>query len=150
MTMDDTTSVSTPDLHATVESLALRPVVTVPEGASLAEVARRLEEANISAAVVGDHPKLGRIVTERDLTRALAHRHSPEDPVDTTATQGPVWVSPGTSLQEAGDIMVRHEVRHLLVILPATGEVVGVVSMRDVLPVLLRAAESLSSTVASN
>ncbi|MBO0713203.1 MAG: AAA family ATPase [Acidimicrobiales bacterium] len=148
MTMDDTKTERPPNIHAAVASLAIRPVVTVPEGASLAEVARRLEEANISAAVVGAEQKLGRIVTERDLTRAMAHRQAPEDVVDTTATQGPVWVTPGTSLLEAAQIMVRHEVRHLLVILPTTGEVVGVVSMRDVLPVLLRAAERLPSTVA--
>lgn len=145
--MGDTTPNSL-NIHTTVASLALRRVITVPEGASLAEVARRLEEANISAAVVGDEPKLGRIVTERDLTRAMAHRQAPEEAVATIATQGPVWVPPGTSLQEAAEIMVRHEVRHLLVILPATGEVVGVVSMRDVFPVLLRAAERLPSTVA--
>ena len=147
--MQITTHASVHNTHATVGSLALRPVVTVPEGASLAEVARRLEEANISAALVGDEPKLSRIVTERDLTRAMAHRQAPEDAVGTTATQGPVWVTPETSLLEAAEIMVRHEVRHLLMILPTTGEVVGVVSIRDVFPVLLGAAEH-PSTMASD
>lgn len=145
--MDDTAPASPPNVHATVASLAPRRVITVPEDASLAEVARRMEEENVSAAVVGKEPKVGRIVTERDLTRAMAHRERPEEAVSTTATQGPVWVTPETSLLEAGEIMVRHEVRHLLVSLPATGEVVGVVSMRDVFPLLLRAAESLPSSV---
>jgi CBS domain-containing protein len=141
--MEDKASVTTADIHARVGSLTLRPVLTVPEGASLAEAARRLEEANVSAAVVGDQPKLGRFVTERDLTRAMAHQEGPQDSVGMIATQGPVWVTPDTSLLEAGEIMVRHEVRHLLVIVPATGDAVGVVSMRDVFPVLVRAAEGL-------
>lgn len=144
--MEERTPNTEANIHATIGSLTLRPVVTVPTNAPLAEVARRLEEANVSAAVVGDHPRLGQFVTERDLTRALAHHQGPDDPVGTTATQGPVWVTPATSLLEAGQIMVRHEVRHLVVIVPTTGEAIGVVSMRDVLPVLLRAAQGLPAT----
>jgi CBS domain-containing protein len=144
--MGDTTPAATADIHARVGSLALRPVLTVPEDASLAEASRRLEEANVSAAVVGHEPTVGRFVTERDLTRAMAHEEGPLDSVGMIATQGPVWVTPDTSLLEAAQAMVRHEVRHLLVILPATGKAVGVISMRDVFPVLLQAAQSLPST----
>jgi CBS domain-containing protein len=139
-------STAAADVHARVGSLTLRPVLTVPEDASLAEASRQLEGANVSAAVVGDEPRVGRFITERDLTRAMAHQEGPEDSVGMIATQGPVWVTPDTSLLEAAEVMVRHEVRHLLVILPATGEAVGVVSMRDVFPVLLQAVQGLPST----
>ena len=78
-------------------------------------------------------------MTERDLARALGAGHSPEEPVGVVTTRHPVAVSGDDTVVTAAARMLNEEVRHLVVELP--GGAVGVVSMRDVLAVLLGAAE---------
>ena len=124
--------------------LSLRKLVTVPSGISLREVASRLEKANVSCALVETHGLPREFVSERDLARGLAKGRGPTDTVETVATRGPVWATTTTTLGEAADMMVEHEIRHLLV-LSAEGEAVGVLSMRDVFPILLRRARQLTS-----
>jgi CBS domain-containing protein len=126
-----------------IGQLSLQPVVTVPPGISLREVASRLEKANVSSALVETHGLPREFVSERDLARGLAKGRGPTDTVETVATRGPVWATTTTTLGEAADMMVDHEIRHLLV-LSAEGEAVGVLSMRDVFPVLLRRARQLA------
>jgi CBS domain-containing protein len=125
-----------------IGQLSLRKLVTVPSGASLREVASRLERADVSSALVDTHGLPREFVSERDLARGLAKGRGPDDPVETVATRGPVWATTTTTLGEAADMMVRHEIRHL-VVLAADGEAVGVLSMRDVFPVLLRRTRQL-------
>lgn len=122
-----------------IGQLSLRKLVTVPSGLTLREVASRLEKANVSSALIETHGLPREFVSERDLARGLAKGRGPTDTVETVATKGPVWATTTTTLGEAADMMVQHEIRHLLV-LSADGEAVGVLSMRDVFPVLLRRA----------
>lgn len=71
------------------------PVITVNESASLSEVARLLEEKNISGApVVDDAGRLVGIVSEMDLIRRSQELQvkSYRDPF--------AWVSPYTSIEE--------------------------------------------------
>jgi CBS domain-containing protein len=132
-----------------IGQLALRKLVTVPSGATLREVANRLEQANVSSALVDTDGMPRDFVTERDLARGLAKGRGPDDPVGTVATRGLVWATTTTTLGEAADMMVQHEIRHL-VVLAADGEAVGVLSMRDVFPVLLRRARQLTFPAADN
>lgn len=127
-----------------IGELSLRKLVTVPPGATLGEVARQLEEANVSSALVETQGLPRKFVSERDLARGLARGLGPADPVETVATKGPVWATTSTTLGEAAEMMVQHEIRHLLV-LTAGGEAAGVLSMRDVFPVLLRRARQVAS-----
>lgn len=122
------------ELRRQVGTLRLRPIVRVPVGASLREAARAMREANVSSALVGDQPR--QIVTERDLTRALAEGIGPEEPVEHVAERIPVWVTTTSQLIDVAEIMLRHQLRHLIVV-ATSGEEVGIVSMRDVFALLL-------------
>ena len=97
----------------------------------------------MSSALVGEHPYT--FLSERDLTRALAEGRLPDEPVATVTTKAPIWATTTTRLGDAAEMMLRHEIRHLVVI-AATGELVGVLSMREAFTVLLYAARNRSHT----
>lgn len=108
--------------------------VALPLGTTLAQAARALVNAHASAAVVGSHPYM--ILTERDLVRGFAGGLGPADTIDQLASPAPLWVTPATHAADAARMMVRHGVRHL-VVLRASGEVVGVLAAEDLLPELV-------------
>lgn len=121
-------------LRRQVGTLRLHPIVRVPVDATLGEAARAMREANVSSALVGHLPR--RIVTERDLTRALADGYGPKDPVEGIAGQIPVWATTTSQVFDVAVMMVRHQLRHLILVYP-NGEEAGIVSMRDVFALLL-------------
>lgn len=107
-------------------------VLTVGPEHSLRDAARLMSERRVGAAVVvdPDSPGIG-IFTERDLMDSLASGQDPDgERVGGHLTTSPVFASPEWSLEEAAVAMTRGGFRHLVVL--DGGEVVGVVSMRDV------------------
>jgi signal-transduction protein with cAMP-binding, CBS, and nucleotidyltransferase domain len=122
--------------HSQVVLLIKGLPVRVRADSPIGVVARRMREANVSAALVGADDA---IVTERDLVRALAAGVGPEAEVALVAVAGPLAVGDQTSIVDAAAEMLRQEIRHLVVV--EHGAVVGVVSLRDVMGVLLQALE---------
>lgn len=119
----------------------MRPelVVVAPED-SLGEVAERLMEVSMGAAVVKDFGRLVGIITERDLLKAMAERvHASEARVRTWMTPDPVTATADTECDEAARLMLDGGFRHLPV-LDEAGQVVGVVSVRRVLAAAQAAA----------
>jgi CBS domain-containing protein len=96
-----------------------------------------MREANVSAALVGGRCEA--IVTERDLTRALASGLGPEAAVSVASVLDPVTIEADQGVVDAAAEMLRREIRHLVV--TDDGEVLGVVSLRDVMVVLLQALD---------
>jgi CBS domain-containing protein len=109
-----------------------RVVLTVGPQQTLREVAERMTERGVGAAVVVDPDAPGpAIVTERDVLRAYAEdRITGQDPVSQHATERLVFAAPDWSLERAADEMVRNAFRHLVVV--DGGEIVGILSMRDI------------------
>lgn len=120
-----------------VDDLGLRPVVVVAPSASLGQAARVMRAHDISALVVGAPGELVSIVTERDLTQALADAQPPEAAVEAIASPEPLTVSPDATVMDAATLMLRTGIRHLVV--TKGRRAVGVVSMRDVLAALIQA-----------
>lgn len=108
-------------------------VLTTFPGESLTDVATRMRDHEVGSLVVlGDSDEILGVVTERDLVRAMADGRAPR--VTTVATwmsPHPVIVSPDLDVRRAGQLMVRHGIRHLPVV--ERGVPVGVISARDVL-----------------
>ncbi|MBI5310791.1 MAG: CBS domain-containing protein [Actinobacteria bacterium] len=107
-------------------------VLTVGPDRPLREVAKLMTQRSVGAAVVVDPDGNGPgIVTERDVLRAYAEdRVTGDDPVSDYTTERAVFAAPDWSLERAADEMVRGSFRHLIVV--AGGEIVGVLSMRDI------------------
>ncbi len=118
---------------------------TTPD-ATLYEVAARLSNEGIGALVVDDggtgEEEAVAVVTERDLVRALADLADPaEVRVHAIASTDLVWCSGDATVAEVAELMSERFLRHVLV--EQGGELLGIVSARDLLGVYA-AAEDLS------
>ncbi len=128
---------TTTHLVPRMEDLRLRPIVTIGPAVGLQAAAAVMRAHNISSLVVSEPGEPLAILTERDLTRALAEDCEPGTPVATLASRRPVTVSPDATVMDAATLMLREDIRHLVV---ARGDhAVGIVSIRDLLAVLVRA-----------
>ena len=108
-----------------------REVLTVEPSDTIGEAAQKMVEAGVSSVVVSDYGRLIGILTERDLTRAVAGRtHSSEARVREWMTADPVTVTEDTPAADAARIMLEQRFRHIPVV---DGErTIGIVSIRDV------------------
>jgi CBS domain-containing protein len=107
----------------------------VAPDAPLDHVARIMRAHNVSALVVGHPGDPISIVTERDLTQALADRCPPGEPVIAIASSNPLTIAHDASVIEAATLMLNRSLRHLVV--SRQHRVVGIVSIRDVLAALV-------------
>jgi CBS domain-containing protein len=106
-------------------------VLKVDPSDTIGETAQRMVELGVSSAVVSDYGRLIGIVTERDLTRAVAGRvHSSEARVREWMTSEPVTLTPDASPEEAARVMLENGFRHIPIL--QGEEIVGIVSIRDV------------------
>ncbi|HEX7094442.1 MAG TPA: CBS domain-containing protein [Acidimicrobiales bacterium] len=107
----------------------------VPEGATLRSIAVMLSEAHIGVAFVKRDDDTAGIVSERDIVRLVAEGVDvDETPASQAASYPLVTVPVDERIGIAARRMVMEDVRHLAVV--DSGEIVGVVSARDLLPVL--------------
>jgi len=107
-------------------------VLTVGPGHSLREAAKQMSGRRVGAAVVMDPEGEGPgIITERDVLFSLGRGEDPDqEKVAEHLTSDVVYAAPEWSLEKAAATMVRGSFRHLIVM--EGGEVVGVLSVRDV------------------
>jgi CBS domain-containing protein len=114
-------------------------VLTIGPSHSLREAARLMAERNVGAAVVVDPESPGPgIVTERDILRSLAADDDPStELVRDHLADNLISASPEWSLEQAAETMIEHGFRHLLVV--SGSELVGVLSMRDIVRCWVRA-----------
>ena len=110
-------------------------VLTVGPGHTLRDAATRMVEKGVGAAVVIDEEYPGpRIISERDILNSLGRGEDPdsesvgEHMSDTLIAAAPDW-----SLERAAMEMAKRHIRHLVVV--ENGELVGILSMRDIVRV---------------
>jgi CBS domain-containing protein len=115
-----------------VSALTESSVVRVAPDATLAETAAVLWAASVGAVVVGSDDRPLGIVSERDVVRVIAEGK------EVTATRAIdvanvdlVWCDASATIAEVAAEMMERYVRHILV--EDGGELVGIVSVRDLL-----------------
>ena len=119
----------------TVADTMSRDLVTVEAAAPLRDAASRMNERRVGAALVLDGGRLTGILTERDVLRAVAADRVAETTVADWMTGHPETVEPTDLTGTAAVIMIHGGFRHLPVV--DAGEVVGIVSIRDLMRVVL-------------
>jgi CBS domain-containing protein len=111
-------------------------VVSLDASTSIRDAARVMAEKKIGSIAVKEGGKITGLVTERDLVAtALAKGSDGSGPIRTAMRDGIPRISADAQEGEAAALMRDHFTRHLLV--EDAGKVVGVVSMRDVIQVML-------------
>lgn len=123
------------DLNAArlpVSTLTGDPVVESPPQASLRAIAALLVDADISAVVITRDGEPHAVVSERDLVRAVAAgRDADTTLASDVANSDLVWCDADTTVGDVAELMMERWVRHVLV--GRDGELVGIVSARDLL-----------------
>lgn len=118
------------DLLTPAGELGLRPLVTVPPSATVAQAARAMRAANEDAVIVQDQP-LG-IITDHDFqTKVLAEDRGPETPVREVMTPGLKTLPDETPAHTALLFMLEMGIHHLP--LTRDDEVIGLVTATDLL-----------------
>jgi CBS domain-containing protein len=119
-----------------VDAMSAPLDVVVYAGEMLADAASRMRFNDVGCVPVIDAGELVGILTERDLTRALA------DGVDANnvevieyMTPEPVVIGPEADARQAARLMVDASIRHLPIVWGH--RLIGVMSMRDVVAELL-------------
>jgi len=121
-------------------------VLTVGPAHTLREASRHMSARRVGAAVVTDpeHAGIG-ILTERDILDSVGAGQDPDtELVADHRTADVVFASPDWTLEHAATAMVRGNFRHLVVI--ENHEVVGLLSMRDIVRCWSGAAEAGAPT----
>jgi CBS domain-containing protein len=105
-------------------------VVTASEDATVREIAELMRERNVGSVVlVGDGKPVG-FLTDRDLTvSVLATGRSGSDAARDHASAPVITAEPDLSVEDAGELMVRHGVRRLVVV--SGDALAGVVALDD-------------------
>ena len=117
-------------------------VIEVAPEDTLGEVAERMSAVNVGAVVVKDYGRLIGILTERDMLKAMAARvHTSEARVRQWMTEDPLTATAEMDVEEAAQVMLEHNFRHLPV-LDDSGLVVGLVSLRRVVAATNAAARN--------
>ena len=112
-----------------------RSVATVDPTTMLGDVARLLATRRISGAVVTARGRPVGIISERDIVRAVATdtRSWAEHTVGSVMSQPVHMIGPESTVREAIDMLVRHRIRRLAVVVTEEGGVAGVVTQTDLL-----------------
>jgi CBS domain-containing protein len=110
-------------------------VVTIGPGHTLREAAAAMVGRQVGAAVVLDPDAPGPgVITERDILVSVgAGQDLDAERVAEHLTSRLTFASPDWSLEQAAAAMVRGRFRHLVVV--DGGELVGILSMRDIVRV---------------
>ena len=115
-----------------VSDLQHHELFTAQEDESLDVAADRMSWHQVGALPVLEGQHLVGIITERDVTAAMAEGADPvTTPVSDYMTAAPEVLGPDSDLADAAHLMLELGIRHLPVV--RSGCLVGVLSIRDVL-----------------
>jgi CBS domain-containing protein len=105
---------------------------SIKASASVVEAARVMREEHIGSVPISDDEQLVGMITDRDITtRVVAEAADPtKTSVGDVNSRDLITVEPDTDLDEALQLMARHQVRRLPVL--ENGRLVGIVAQADI------------------
>jgi CBS domain-containing protein len=123
-------------MQISIAEIMSKNIEIVDEFASVQEVATKMRDKNISSLIVNDSFGNAKgLVTERDLVRKLCVRdvYTSKIKINEIMSSPLVTISPDEGASTATDIMLKHNIRHLLVVDDSTeiNKAIGIVTPRD-------------------
>jgi CBS domain-containing protein len=127
--------------HKGCEIFSTDPTATVRTAAQL------MRARGVAALVVKSAGVISGLISERDIVHAISQHgeRALAMAVSDVMTRNAVTVSPSDTLKRAMTLMTNHRLRHLTVI--AEGELVGIVSIGDVVKYRLKDLETESNVL---
>ena len=123
-----------------VSEVMNRSNLTESPSVTLREAASRMWKQQTGSLVITEGSGILGIITERDVMKAVARGDDLDaTPVSAVMTRTVLTVAPETSIAEAAQHMATRWIRHLPVV--SDGELVGMLSQRDLCGVLARTDE---------
>ena len=121
---------------ATIERHVTKQVVALDATTPCRDAAKVMRDKKIGAVAVREGGRIVGIVTERDMvSRVLAAGDSGSMPIGEAMRTDLPRISPEASELDTTELMRTQYTRHLLV--EHKGDVVGIISMRDVIQLML-------------
>jgi len=120
---------------AVVANHMSRALLTVGPDVALKEAASAMHARGVGAVLVLDGGRLVGILTERDMLRAVATGHAPDEPTSDWMTHHPETIESTDTTEHAAVLMIHGGFRHLPVV--DGGKLVGILSLRDLMRVVL-------------
>lgn len=108
-----------------------RRLVTAKGGEKLSDIAEKMIQSKVSSVVVVSDGKVVGIVTEKDFVKFFALRVDYDSKISEYMTRDVIVVREDASLNEAKNIMVSNNIRHLPVV-DRDNNLVGMITVRDI------------------
>jgi CBS domain-containing protein len=123
-----------------VVDLAGDTVVRIPSDATVTAAAQAIVANEVGVVVVGDDARPLAVISERDIARVVAGGQDPQAvPAREVASTHLVWCCADDTVDQVAVRMTDRHIRHVL--LERDGDLVGIVSARDLLGVYASDAE---------
>ena len=106
-------------MHITIDEIMSKKIETIDESASVLEVAKKMKDKNISSLIVVDSFGNAKgLITERDLVRKVCIKDifPSEVAIKEIMSLSLVTTTTGEPASTAIDVMLKHNIRHLLVV----------------------------------
>jgi CBS domain-containing protein len=115
-----------------LNELVRRKPITISGEATIYDVVKIMAEQNIGFLVVVENGRMVGVLSERDVVRSLAERGNLSVKVSDICKRDIITLQADATLEEAAEKMGKHGIRHIVVV-NKSGELVGVVSVRDLI-----------------
>jgi MHS family proline/betaine transporter-like MFS transporter len=115
-----------------LNELVRRKPITISGEATIYDVVKIMAEQNIGFLVVVENGRMVGVLSERDVVRSLAERGNLSVKVSDICKRDIITLQEDATLEEAAEKMGKHGIRHIVVV-NKSGELIGVVSVRDLI-----------------
>lgn len=115
-----------------LRDLIRRKPITVGSDATIHDIIKIMARENIGFLIVKEGEEVVGVLSERDVIRVLAEEGDLRKRVGDFCRRDIIKLREDSTLEEAAQVMGKHRIRHI-VVEDGRGELVGVVSVRDLL-----------------
>ncbi|MDJ0270765.1 MAG: CBS domain-containing protein [Aigarchaeota archaeon] len=115
-----------------LKDMVRKKPITIDGDSTVHDVIKLMAVENIGFLVVMEGGKMVGVLSERDVIRALAVGKGLDAKVGTLCKRDIIALHEDATLEEAAKTMDQHKIRHVVVV-NSDKELVGVISVRDIL-----------------